>query len=362
MIDWTDRERRRYDRHFRLAEFGEAAQSRLRRSAALVVGAGGLGCPVLQYLAAAGVGTLGIVDADRVDLSNLQRQTIYTEADVGLLKADRAAAFVRARNADVRTVVFAERLTRHNALDILAPYDVVLDCTDNFAARYLINDACVLADKPLVHGAVHRWEGQLAVFNVPLSDGARSAHYRDLFPAPPAPGVVDDCATAGVLGVLPGIIGALMATEAIKLLAGTGEVQHGKLLLFDATTLAWRGLRIRSGTAPRVERLIDYAAFCGTVAVPTLTAAAALEGEAVHWLDVRTRAEHAAGAVDERWIERREIEQRHTELPTERRLVVYCQSGKRSAAAVRWLRTHRPDLDSYSLEGGYPAYRALQRE
>lgn len=353
MHEWNAEERQRYDRHFRLRGFGETGQARLRAASALVVGAGGLGSPVVQYLAAAGVGRLGIVDDDRVDRSNLQRQTLFTEADIGQSKAHCAAAFVRARNAQITVAAYDQRLTREGIADLFANYDLIIDGTDNFATRYLINDACVLFGKPLVHGAVHRWEGQVAVFNVPLPGGGRSPHYRDLFPQPPDPGTVEDCATAGVLGVLPGIIGSLMAGEAIKWLTGTGEVQHSKLLLFDSATLVWHKLRIRHRPDSAVRELIDYATFCGVPEVPTVSYAEARTWVSAVWLDVRTTTEHERGAWGPLRIAPEELPGRVSELPTNGRLVVYCQSGVRSRRAVAWLREHRPKLASFHLAGGY---------
>ena len=357
MADWTDLQRQRYARHFRLPGFGEVGQARLRRARVLVIGAGGLGSPVLQYLAAAGVGQLTLVEFDRVDLSNLQRQTIYTTAQVGTPKGEAAAAFVRALNPGVKVRLVASRFDPSLAHTLVPDHDLLIDCSDNLATRYLTNDAGVLYGKPIVYGAVHRWEGQLAVFNVSLPDGTRSAHYRHVFPQPPAPGTVEDCATAGVLGVLPGIIGSLQANEALKLLSGAGEVQHGQLFLFDANGLQLRRLRLRATPdRPVTALLADYESFCGTATgMLTVTAVEAArrvaDGEAAY-LDVRSEAEHAAGALTELRMTLAELPARVAELP-DQELIVYCRSGQRSARVVDWLTRERPDIEAYSLAGGW---------
>src|SRR3954465_8825072 len=222
----------RYARHLSLASFGPAGQEKLKRGSVLVIGAGGLGCPALLYLAAAGVGRIVLVDFDRVDVSNLQRQVLYTSEDEGQPKAEAAARRLRALNPFITIEPRVERFTRDNALDLVRSVDVVLDGSDNFGTRYLVNDACVLADRPLVFGAIQAFEGQLSVFN-----WRGGPTYRCLFPEPPEAGSVPNCAEAGVLGVLPGLIGTAQACEAIKVLAGIGEPLAGKLLLFDALTM-----------------------------------------------------------------------------------------------------------------------------
>jgi adenylyltransferase/sulfurtransferase len=262
--DLSSDELRRYGRHLSLPEFGVEGQRRLKRGSVLVVGAGGLGSPVALYLAAAGVGRIGLVDADRVDLSNLQRQLLHGTADVGRPKVDSG----RDRLADVNPHVAVDAhdaaLTRVNALDLIARHDVVVDASDNFPTRYLVNDACVLVGRPLVHGSVSRFEGQASVFATP--DGPC---YRCLFPAPPEPGSVRSCAEAGVLGVLPGLVGMIQATEAVKLLAGIGETLAGRLLLLDALAMRFRTIALRRdpgcpacGTRT-LRELVDYEAFCG---------------------------------------------------------------------------------------------------
>ncbi len=266
---FSEEQIRRYSRHIILPEIGGKGQQKLLSSRVLIVGAGGLGSPAALYLAAAGVGTLGIADFDDVEASNLQRQIIHTTRDLGRPKVFSAAAKLRDLNPDVKVVPHPLRLTSANALDLLAAYDVVVDASDNFPTRYLANDACVLLGKPLVHGSIYRFDGQATVF-LP-GQGC----YRCLFPSPPPPGAVPTCAEAGVLGVLPGIIGTIQAVEVIKLLLGIGETLAGRLLIFDALAMAFHEVRLRRNPAcpvcgdnPSVRELIDYEEFCGLRASP----------------------------------------------------------------------------------------------
>lgn len=254
----------RYSRHILLGEVGGAGQRKLLDARVLIVGAGGLGSPAALYLAAAGVGTLGISDFDRVDLSNLQRQILHGQSDLGRLKVDSAADAIAEVNRDVRVEKHPDRLSSENALEVLAGYDIVVDGTDNFATRYLLNDTCVLLGKPLVHGSIFRFEGQCTVF------APGRGCYRCLFASPPPPGTVPSCAEAGVLGVLPGIVGSLQAVEAIKWILGIGEPLVNRLLLFDALSMEFREVKIRRDTTcpicgdePSIRGLIDYEQFCG---------------------------------------------------------------------------------------------------
>ncbi len=274
-------ELRRYSRHLLIPQVGKEGQQRLKRSSVLLVGAGGLGSPLALYLAAAGVGRLGLVDFDTVDETNLQRQIIHTTGDIGRPKLDSAGEKIAAVNPHVEVVPHPVRLASDNALGILDGYDVVVDGTDNFPTRYLVNDACVLLGKPDVYGSVFRFEGQVAVF-----DAARGPCYRCLFPEPPPPGSVPSCAEGGVLGILPGIIGTLQANETVKLLLGIGDPLVGRILLFDALALEFRSLRLARdpacpvcGEHPTVTSLIDYEAFCGAAgagtAVPEMNVARA---------------------------------------------------------------------------------------
>ncbi|GIW24010.1 molybdopterin-synthase adenylyltransferase MoeB [Meiothermus sp.] len=262
---WSKEELDRYARHIVLPGVGGAGQARLKQSSVLVVGAGGLGSPVLMYLAAAGVGRLGIVEMDRVALSNLQRQVLFDTEHIGQPKAEVARARLNGLNPHIEIHTHTLKLDSHNALEILAPYDLVVDCSDNFPTRYLVNDACVLLDKPLVYGAIHQFEGQLSVFHY-----QGGPCYRCLFPNPPQPGTVPNCSEAGVFGVLPGVIGSLMATEALKLLLGQGEVLSGKLLLYDGLQARFSHIRFSRrqdclvcGDQPSVTTLQDYELFCG---------------------------------------------------------------------------------------------------
>jgi len=262
---WSREELDRYARHIILPGVGAAGQARLKRGSVLVVGAGGLGVPVLQYLVAAGVGRIGIVEMDKVDPSNLQRQVLYGIQDIGRSKAEVAKERLEALNPHIQMDLYPIRLDSTNALEVLGPYDLVLDCTDNFPSRYLVNDACVLLDKPLVYGAIHQFEGQISVFH-----HRGGPCYRCLYPTPPKPGTVPNCAEAGVFGVLPGVIGSLMASEALKVLLELGEVLSGKLLLYDGLEPAFRTLHLTRnpacpvcGDKPTVLELQDYEVFCG---------------------------------------------------------------------------------------------------
>ncbi len=343
----------RYSRHLLLPEVGLAGQKRLRASKVLLVGAGGLGSPAALYLAAAGVGEIGLVDFDRVDASNLQRQILYSTSDVGRPKLAAAADRISGLNPGVRVVPHEVRLSSSNALDILGPYDVVVDGTDNFPTRYLVNDACVLLGKPNVYGSIYRFEGQASVF-----DARHGPCYRCLYPEPPPPDLVPSCAEAGVLGVLPGLIGTVQAIETVKLLLGIGEPLIGRLLLFDALEMKFRELRLRKNPecslcSPHATQrgLIDYAEFCWVPSssdplpgesVPEITPQA-LKAELDSsdpplLIDVRDPEEWAISHIDgARLIPRAELPERVDELTRARELVLYCRTGKRSTLATRLL-------------------------
>jgi len=363
-------ELRRYGRHLTLPEIGVEGQRRLKGGSVLLVGAGGLGSPAGLYLAAAGVGRLGIVDFDVVDESNLQRQIAHGTAAIGRPKLDS----MRERLADLNPRIAVEphglRLDRDNAMEIVARYDVVVDGTDNFATRYLVNDACALSAKPYVYGSILRFEGQASVF-----DAAHGPCYRCLFPSPPPPGLVPSCAEAGVLGVLPGVIGAIQATEAIKLLLGRGDTLLGRLLLYDAWTLTFRELALRKdpecplcGREPTIRALVDYEELCGTApsAAPAAgsrervsvreLAAMRERGEAFTLLDVREPGELAISRLDGAMhIPMGVLPVRAHELDASRPVVVFCHRGVRSLLAARWMRTNgfRSVVD---LEGGIEAW------
>ena len=267
---WTKEELDRYHRQMILPQVGPEGQERLKRASVVVVGAGGLGVPVLQYLVAAGVGRVGVVEMDRVEVSNLHRQVLYTTEDVGEPKALVAQKRLQALNPLVRVEAYPVRLTSENALEILRPYDLVVDASDNFPTRYLVNDAAVLLGKPLVFGAIYQFDGQVAVFHHPTLHGEMGPCYRCLFPKPPPPGAVPSCAEAGVFGVLPAVVGSLMAAEALKVLLGIGKPLAGHLLLYDALEASFRKLTVRRnprcpvcGDEPTQRELVDYEAFCG---------------------------------------------------------------------------------------------------
>jgi sulfur-carrier protein adenylyltransferase/sulfurtransferase len=347
----------RYARHIALPEVGLEGQARLREARVLCVGAGGLGSPLSLYLAAAGVGTLGIVDFDTVDASNLQRQILHGTDDIGRSKIDSAVDSLRVVNPHVQVVRHEARLTSANALDILKGYDVVVDGTDNFPTRYLVNDACVLSGVPNVYGSVFRWEGQISVF---ATDGGPC--YRCLFREPPPPGLVPNCAEGGVLGVLPGIIGSMQAMETIKLILGKGESLAGRLLIFDALDMIWREVALRRnpkcpvcGDAPTQTTLIDYDVFCGITGEadngaggnesvaeisPSELEELIASDQEPFLLDVREPWEWAVSNLSERGarlIPLGELGERLGEVPLDRPVVVYCRSGQRSLTAARRL-------------------------
>src|SRR5437870_2202513 len=271
MVEFTQEERVRYSRHLMMPEVGTVGQQKLKAGRVLCIGAGGLGSPLALYLAAAGVGTLGLVDFDVVDYTNLQRQIIHTTADVGRKKLESAGEKLKAINPFLNLRTFETRLTSDNALVLFRQFAIVADGTDNFATRYLVNDACVLTGKPNVYGSIFRFEGQASVFAT-----KEGPCYRCLYPEPPPPGLVPSCAEGGVLGVLPGIIGVIQATEAIKLILGVGEPLIGRFLIYDALKMRFRELKLRKdpdcpvcGTHPTVTKLIDYEQFCGIRPEPT---------------------------------------------------------------------------------------------
>jgi adenylyltransferase/sulfurtransferase len=340
-------EQKRYARHLSLPEVGIEGQEKLRSGSVLIVGAGGLGSPVALYLAAAGVGHIGIVDFDRVDESNLQRQVLYDTESLGEAKLEVAAARLRALNPNVRVTTHDGRLTSENALSVLQPYDVVIDGSDNFPTRYLVNDACVFSGKPNVYGSIFRFFGQASVFKA----GAGPC-YRCLYSQPPPPGLVPSCEEGGVLGVVPGLIGMIQATEAVKLLLGRGRTLVGRLLLVDTLQMSFREMKVPQnpdcvvcGRNPSVTKLIDYEAFCGTrmpADEPEITpgdAATRIAEANALLLDVREPVEWSQARIDGAvLIPLRELPGRLDDLDKNREIVCYCATGIRSAHAVRILR------------------------
>jgi molybdopterin/thiamine biosynthesis adenylyltransferase/rhodanese-related sulfurtransferase len=372
----TQDESVRYSRHLILPEVGPEGQRRLKAGRVLLVGAGGLGSPAAMYLAAAGVGTLGIVDFDVVDTTNLQRQVIHGTPDVGRPKLDSARDRIAQINPHVTVEGHAVRLTSANAREIVRGYDVVIDGTDNFPTRYLVNDACVLEGKPCIYGSILRWEGQASVFWA-----GRGPCYRCLFAEPPPPGMVPSCAEAGVLGVLPGIIGCVQALEAVKLLLGAGDLLVGRLLLFDALRLQFREMRLRRdpacplcGDNPTIHELIDYERFCGydpadattekrmSDEVPEITPAELKErldrGDRLTIIDVREPFEWDIGNLEPhgaRLIPMKEIQQRYEEIDPADEIVLQCRSGARSANVLGFLRQQGYER-LLNLKGGILAW------
>jgi adenylyltransferase/sulfurtransferase len=343
----------RYSRHLIMPEVALDGQKRLKAASVLLIGAGGLGSPLALYLAAAGVGRLGLVDFDVVDFSNLQRQVLHGTPDVGRPKLQSAKDRIQAINPEVRVDLYETRLTSANAMQILGPYDVVIDGTDNFPTRYLVNDACVLLKKPNVYGSIFRFDGQASVFYP-----GQGPCYRCLYPEPPPPGEVPSCAEGGVLGILPGLIGCIQATEAVKLILGKGSLLVGRLLLYDALEMSFREFQVRRnpncpacGDRPTVTALIDYEQFCGVrgqeapapavegEVTPEELKARLDRGEAVFILDVRNPEEYQIGRIPgSTLLPLPELPSRFGELDKAREMVVHCKSGVRSAKAIAFLK------------------------
>lgn len=359
----------RYSRHVIMPEVGIEGQLKLKRARVLCVGAGGLGSPLTLYLAAAGVGTLGIVDFDVVDFTNLQRQVIHGTSDVGRKKLDSAEDTLREINPNVEIRKFETRLTSANALEIFREFDIIADGTDNFPTRYLVNDACVLSGKPNVYGSIFRFEGQASVFAA--KDGPC---YRCLYPEPPPPGMVPSCAEGGVLGILPGLIGVIQATETIKLILGSGEPLIGRLLMVDALGMRFRELKLRKnldcpvcGANPTVKKLIDYNQFCGIrgeeAAAPTSMTDISVEelkqrldrGDNLFVLDVREPHEYQICNLGGHLIPLNDLPKRVSELDPSKEIVVHCKMGGRSAKAADFLR-QSGFTKVHNLAGGITAW------
>ncbi|MFI2232688.1 adenylyltransferase/sulfurtransferase MoeZ [Nocardia testacea] len=359
----------RYSRHLIIPDLGMDGQKRLKNAKVLVIGAGGLGSPALLYLAAAGVGTLGIVEFDEVDASNLQRQVIHGESDIGRPKADSARDSILEINSGIDVRLHKVRLEPENAVELFAQYDLIVDGTDNFATRYLVNDAAVLAGKPYVWGSIYRFEGQVSVFWEDAPDG-RGINYRDLYPEAPPPGMVPSCAEGGVLGVLCASIGSVMVTEAIKLITGIGDPLLGRLMVYDALDMSYRTIKLRRDPARQpITELIDYEAFCGVVSEEGQAAAAGstvtarelkelLDAGDVELIDVREPVEwdivHIEGATlipKDRILSGEAL----AELPQNRKIVLHCKTGVRSAEALAALK-RAGFADATHLQGGVIAW------
>jgi adenylyltransferase/sulfurtransferase len=346
-----------------LPDFEVQHQQKLLEARVLVIGAGGLGAPLLLYLAAAGVGTIGIVEYDQVDISNLQRQILYQTTDVGRPKIEAARERLLALNPSINIVAHPQALDLDNAPDLIGQYDLVADGSDNFPTRYLVNDACFLAKKPLVYAAIFRYEGQVSVFNAMTKDGRLGPNYRNLYPEAPPPGSVPTCAEGGVLGVLPGIIGAMQANEVIKLITGLGEPLIGKLFLFDAASMLTRSLKIQWEQAFPIDKLAPLAAYCEPaprMAIHSLKVAELLnwqkENRPFQLIDVREAHEYARENRGGLHLPLGEVLQKTELIARDRPVVIHCQSGLRSQKAIELLQEKSTWGNLYNLEGGLNAW------
>lgn len=373
MNPFSKAELERYSRHLIIPEFGLNGQQRLKSSSVLVVGAGGLGAPLLQYLTAAGIGRIGILDFDVVEESNLQRQVLFTMADIGRPKAEAARDRLHNQNPHVDFEVFNERLTSANALEILNGFDIIADGTDNFPTRYLINDACIKLNKVNVYASIYRFEGQLSVFNFEEDKGKRGPNFRDLFPQPPPAEMIPSCAEGGVIGVLPGIMGSLQANEVIKIATGVGDVLTGRLFIFDTASFETRILNLkklksnkyRSEFADKIE-LIDYEEFCdlrSSSPSKPVESISVIEWDLlrrsekpVQLIDVREPYEYDIADIGGLKIPQSEVRERVAEIRADIPVVLYCRSGKRSAEVIRELAEKFGLHNLINLTGGIRAY------
>ncbi len=375
-VQFSKAELERYSRHIIIPEFNIEGQRKLKAAKVLVIGSGGLGSPLLLYLTAAGVGTIGIVDFDVVDESNLQRQVLFSVENVGQAKAVAAKKRLEGLNPHINFIVHNERLTSDNALEIFKDYDLVADGTDNFPTRYLVNDACVLLGKPNVYASIFRFEGQVSVFNYTDETGVRGPNYRDLFPEPPPAELVPNCAEGGVIGVLPGIIGSMQALEVIKVITGVGKTLSGRLFLYDAATFETRTLKVRpskknplTGENPTQTGLIDYVQFCDVklpganleelpVKEVTVRNLQSLinKGADFQLIDVREAYEYEIVNIEGELIPLGEITQNADKISKDKQVIIHCRSGKRSADAIRALEQEFGFENLYNLKGGVLAY------
>ena len=370
-IQFSKEELSRYNRHIIIKEFGLEGQKKLKAARVLVVGSGGLGSPLLLYLAAAGVGTIGIVDFDVVDDSNLQRQVLFGVDEVGKPKAEAAKRRLESLNPFIKLEVHKIQLTSQNALDLISKYDVVADGTDNFPTRYLVNDACVLLGKPNVYASIFQFEGQVSVFNYTNSKGEVGPNYRDLYASPPPPGLVPSCAEGGVLGVLPGIIGSLQALEVIKVVTGVGDVLSGRFFIFDALTFESRTFNLKrnpknplNGANPTIKELIDYEQFCGAKAVERPVREISVSefrdwqerGDNFDLIDVREQHEYDIVNIGATLIPLSKLNEHVDKISRTKKVVVHCKSGARSAKAIRELEDKHGFTNLYNLKSGILGY------
>lgn len=367
----------RYSRHLIIPEFNIEGQKKLKNAKVLVVGTGGLGAPLLQYLTAAGVGTIGVVDFDVVEDSNLQRQVLFTADDVGKSKTEAAVARMKGLNPHVTFEIYNTHLNSSNALEIIKDYDVVADGTDNFPTRYLVNDACVLLGKPNIYASIFRFDGQLTVFNYQYDNGETGPNYRDLYPEPPPPGLVPSCAEGGVIGVLPGILGTLQANEVIKIITGVGDPLVGRMFSFDALGFETRTFKFKkdpknpiNGENPTLDHLIDYEQFCGIPQqeaedqkqdnVKELSVKELKElqdkNEDFQLIDVREDFEYDIAHLNGELIPLNQILDEAGKISKDKKVVVHCRSGARSANAIQALEQKFGFDNLYNLKGGILAY------
>ncbi len=350
-MTFTENEEIQYKRHLILSELGPEGQKKLKKSSVLIIGAGGLGCPVLQYLTAAGIGKIGIIDDDVVDQTNLQRQILYTHDDIGKSKVSAAIKRLSALNPYITFKGYPEKLMKENAVEYFKQYDIIVDGSDNFPTRYLVNDAAVLANKPLVFGSIYKFEGQVSVFN--YQDGPT---YRCLFPQPPKPNEVPSCSEIGVLGILPGIIGCFQANEVIKLVTGLGSVLSGQLLTYNVLNHSQFVLKFQKDPNINIVALEkDYDYFCGipTNIIEMQYSEIKDKTEQYFLIDVREEWERLEGHIGGVHIPVHELPARFNEIQTDLPIVVYCQSGNRGKTAVMVLEEKLPNHTIHNLEGGY---------
>lgn len=356
----------RYNRHIILPEFGMEGQEKLKQAKVLVIGSGGLGSPVLLYLAAAGVGTIGIVDFDKVDDSNLQRQVLFGKKDIGQFKAEAARDRILDLNPHINVIIHKTAFTVENALDLLKDYDVIADGTDNFPTRYLVNDAALILDKVNVYASISKFNGQVSVFNYTFEDGSKGPNYRDVFPSPPAPGTVPSCAEGGVLGVLPGIIGSLQANEVIKVITGIGTPLAGRIHYFDALHFETKTLKIFKDEAlPPITKLINYEEFCGVSAQENSSVLREISIQELkekidnqadfQLIDVRETYEYEAHNIGGASIPLSSLEGHLDQIETDKPKYILCKSGVRSQKAIAILKS-KGFKDLYNVIGGISAF------
>ena len=350
MTDLSLGEEKQYSRHLLLSEVGEEGQLKLKAASVLVVGAGGLGCPILQYLAAAGVGNIGVIDHDVVDQTNLQRQLLYTHEDIGKLKVKCAIKRLSQLNPYIEFTGISEKLDRKNAIELFHEFDIIVDGSDNFQTRYLVNDAAVLTSRPIVFGSIFKFEGQVSVFNY---EGGPT--YRCIYPTPPAPGESANCSEIGVIGTLPGIIGSYQANEVIKMICGIGEVLSGKLLLVNTLDMNHQILKVQKNERIGIKHLEeDYDFFCGIRPAKKSIGIKEYQNnpEAYQLLDVRTLSERQHLHLGGIHIPLNALSDRYKEIPKEKPVLVYCQSGVRSESAIQFLEKKNPEQQFINLKGG----------